>query len=246
MLVVANNTTGVGITVAYGRPPHSLEMVVAGGSNAAVAEAIYTAAPAGIATYGAPVLRTTASVAAGSAACTVSSSAGLAPGMLARCMGLPQGTLIAAVSGQTLTLSASAIASYSNTAATFGYGALLSDANSNPVLVAFSRPQLLPVYVVLTLVTDTFLVPGNPASGVNPAAMFAPASVATVEAAIAAAINAVPIGGTLVGLGTNGLLSCFSSVPGHRQLRYGLRAGPVAERRHQRFAAAAAGAIGRG
>ena len=49
---VFNNTLGVTTSVAYGRPGKSFEIVVQGGDNTAIAQAIYGAKPAGIQSYG--------------------------------------------------------------------------------------------------------------------------------------------------------------------------------------------------
>lgn len=54
---VQNNTTGSAITVAFGRPGHSFEIVVAGGTNDAIAKAILGAGPAGIQPYGSTVVQ---------------------------------------------------------------------------------------------------------------------------------------------------------------------------------------------
>jgi hypothetical protein len=52
ILSIVSNTTGVVATVAFGRPPHSFEIVVEGGSDQAIAQAIYGSEPAGIGSYG--------------------------------------------------------------------------------------------------------------------------------------------------------------------------------------------------
>lgn len=52
LFTVVNNTTGVTASIAFGRPPHSFEIVVEGGIDQVIAETIYGAQPAGIASYG--------------------------------------------------------------------------------------------------------------------------------------------------------------------------------------------------
>ena len=214
LMQVANNTTSVTVNVAYGRAPHSVELVVQGGSNTAVGQALYAALPSGIATYGAPVLSTTATVVAGSAVASVAQTTGLTVGLTMVCFGLVGGTTITQISGNNVTLSVAAISTYSNVPANFMNAALVLDSNNHPVLVQFSRPVPVPVYVALSIVTDTYVVPGYPASGKNPSALWSPGNVPVLQASIAAAVNAVPIGGTIVGMGTNGLLQSFGTTPG--------------------------------
>lgn len=214
LMQVGTNTTGASVTVAYGRPPKSVEMVVTGGSNDAVAAAIFAAAPAGITTYGAPVLTTTAQVVAGSATLTVASSAGISTGLAVTAYGVPVGTRVTSLSGNQVTLSQPAISSYSNASCVFTNAAALTDSSGNQALVSFSRPQPVPIQVTVSLTTDQYIVPGNPASGRNLGAQWAPASVATVQAAIAANINAVPVGGLVVAQGSSGVLASFANVPG--------------------------------
>lgn len=52
LFTVTNNTTGVVATLAFGRPPHSFEIVVLGGADADIAQAIYGSQPGGIGSYG--------------------------------------------------------------------------------------------------------------------------------------------------------------------------------------------------
>lgn len=52
LMTVQSNTTGVTITPSFGRPGKSFEIVAQGGTDQAVALAIYNSKPAGIQTYG--------------------------------------------------------------------------------------------------------------------------------------------------------------------------------------------------
>lgn len=52
LMSVTNNTTGAVISVAFGRPGKSFEIVVQGGTNTAIAQTILDSKPAGIQTYG--------------------------------------------------------------------------------------------------------------------------------------------------------------------------------------------------
>jgi uncharacterized phage protein gp47/JayE len=54
---ISFNTTGVSASVAFGRPPHSFEIVVQGGDDATIAETIYGAMPAGILSYGSTTIQ---------------------------------------------------------------------------------------------------------------------------------------------------------------------------------------------
>lgn len=147
LISINSNTTGVTLTTSYGRPGKSVEMVVQGGDNTAIAEAILASKPAGIQTYG-------------------------------------------------------------------GVSVQVFDSVGNSYIISFSRPQELLIYGTLTMVTDLYNVPGNPGSGINPQAKFNPASVATIQDDWVAIGSAFPIGGTVIGFGSNGLIGCFNSVEG--------------------------------
>jgi hypothetical protein len=147
LLTIVNNTTGVTITPAFGRPGHSIEMVVQGGDDTEIAQAILASKPAGIQTYG-------------------------------------------------------------------NVSVIVTDSAQNIYTISFSRPQQIPIYVVITLLTDTFNTPGNPGSGLNPKAKFSPGSISTIQQDVVNTGNETPIGGTVTGFGTNGLIGCFDAVPG--------------------------------
>ncbi len=142
--VVTNTLDGslVDITIAFGRPGKSFEIVVEGGNNVAIGEVIYGSKPAGIEAYG-------------------------------------------------------------NTSVQ------IHDAYDNPYTIAFSRPDEVQFYVVIDMVTD-LLINGQP----NPKAKFNPQTVQTIQQEIAAIGNAVPIGGLVVGYGSDGLIGAFNNVPG--------------------------------
>lgn len=88
------------------------------------------------------------------------------------------------------------------------------DAVGNAYNIFFSRPTELVIYGVLTMITDTYNVPGNPGSGLNPNAKFNPASIATIQQDWVTIGSAFPIGGIVIGFGSNGLIGCFNAVPG--------------------------------
>lgn len=52
LALLVNNTTGVSGSVAFGRPPNSFEIVVEGGQDTDIAQAIYGSMPSGIKSYG--------------------------------------------------------------------------------------------------------------------------------------------------------------------------------------------------
>jgi uncharacterized phage protein gp47/JayE len=57
LIAVSNNTTGSTISVAFGRPGKSFEIVVAGGDDQTVADTILASGPAGIQPYGSTVIQ---------------------------------------------------------------------------------------------------------------------------------------------------------------------------------------------
>ena len=211
---VVNNQTGVSIVQGFGRPPKSVEVVVQGGADGDVAAAILAAVPVGIATFGAPILRTTGSATAGSSSVTLASVAGLAPGLGLQGLGLQSGSLITAITGDVVSLNQAALGSSSSVPMTALRAIQLQDAQGNPHIVAFSRPVVALFYCNVLLTTDYFNTAGNPASGVSPAATFDPASLAVVQADIIAAAQGIAIGGLIVSRGTTGLASSFRGVPG--------------------------------
>jgi hypothetical protein len=214
---VTQNTTDASVAVYWGSPPHSVEFVVEGGDTATIAETIYSYAPAGIATYGAAAARPFVSTTTGSPIITVNSAANLVPGQNITASGIPYGATIVTIVGLQVTMSAAATATVSNVAAVAGYAPVISDSQGNSVVVNFSRPQAVSLYVQATLLTDYFLVPGNVNSGVNPTAKWQPGSVAAVQSEIVTCLSQIPIGGTVVGLGTNGVRASIASTQGIEQ-----------------------------
>lgn len=225
LLIVVNNTTGVGITAAFGRPPKSVEIVVQGGSSQQVAQAIYGALPAGIQSYGTPAANTTGTTTAGLTSMSVAASAGILVGQAIFGLGVAAGATVASISGTTVTMSAPAIGSYSSAAMTFSNTVQLYDAANNPVLVSFSRPMPVLFYVTVALTTDQYRTPGVPGSGANPLSKFSPANIAQIQSDLVAIGNATPIGGLVVGYGTGGLIGAFNEVPGI--VGYTLSFGPT-------------------
>lgn len=230
LLLVGANTTNVNLTVAYGRSPKAYEIVAQGGQDAGIAAAIFAAGPAGIATYGAPVLRTTAStVTAGQSQITVLSTAGVVAGLAVTGPGLQNGTMVTSVVGGTIMLNLPALGTYSNVPVQFLHQVQVYDQFNNPQLIAFSRPQAVAVYIAVQLTTDLYLVPGDATSGTNPQAQFAPASVLQIQQSLVDLANAVPIGGLLVAQGSHGLIGAFNAIAGivTYQLTFGTAPNPT-------------------
>lgn len=211
---VINNQTGVQLTQYFGRPPKSFEMVVQGGDDASIAQAILGSAPAGIAAYGTPTLRTTGSTQAGSPVVALSSVTGLQVGQSLAGLGLQHGALVVSIADTNATLSLPALGSYTQTPMVAQNAVTVLDAQQNPHVVAYSRPTPVLVYISCSLLTDFWTVPGDPTSGQSAQAKFDPASLSTVQASLIAAAEDVPIGGTLLARGTDGLISSFRDVPG--------------------------------
>lgn len=214
LATVASNTTGVAISIAFGRPPHSYEIVVAGGNNQVIAQAIYDSGPAGIQTYSAPILITTGSVTSESNNLPLSSVAGLQIGQAIFGPGLTNGTTIASIAGSTVIMSLAAIGTYSTQTYTFNNTVTITDAFNNPTQISFSRPTEIPFYVGIVLLTDQYNTPGNSGSGANPKSKFNAQTIPTIQNDIIAIGNAVTIGGLVIGFGTDGLIGAFNDVPG--------------------------------
>lgn len=214
LLSIVNNNTQVTPSVRFGRPPKSFEMVVEGGADTDIAKAIFTAAPAGIASYGTPIAQSTASMTAGSAQLTLQSSVGVLVGQSVRGQGILAGSVVVALSGNTITLSAPALSTLTGKAVTFSTTVVVLDSQQNQHLVAFSRPSPILLYVTVNLLTDYYYTPGVASSGVNPNAKFNPATLLSVQSALIAAAEAVPIGGLLVAQGTGSLGGAFRDTAG--------------------------------
>lgn len=228
-LFIASDTTGAQLGVTFGRPPKSIELVVEGGEDTAIAQAILSAAPGGIATYGAPASVTTAAPQAGSTALPCASVAGLSIGLAALGQGIAPGSVIVGLSGNVATLSLPALSTLSGVQVTFNHTVFLNDAAGNPQQVSFSRPQQVAIYVSIALVTDLYLTPGDASSGRNPNAKFDPATVSNIQSDIIAIGNGTPIGGLIVARGTNGLVGAFNGVAGivDYTLAFGAEAQPT-------------------
>jgi uncharacterized phage protein gp47/JayE len=81
----------------------------------------------------------------------------------------------------------------------------IADDFGNPYLINFSRPTEVPFYVVVTLQTDLTT---------NPAPKFNPQTILAIQEDIVNIGNKTPIGGLVIGFGTDGLIGAFNSVPG--------------------------------
>lgn len=214
LVQVVSNTTGVDIRASFGRPPRAIELAVQGGSDIAIARAIFQSATGGTATYGTPAAQTSASLTKDSPIVTVGSAANIVSGLFVAGQGILAGTQVAQVSGTQVTLSTQAIATLPSSLLSFSYGAQITDAYGNNSLISFSRPMPLLFYVTVQLVTDQYRTPGVPGSGKNPASAFSAASMAQIQQDIVDIGNATPLGGTVIGFGTNGLIGAFNEVPG--------------------------------
>lgn len=90
----------------------------------------------------------------------------------------------------------------------------LFDKFNNPVFIKFSRPSEIPIYVVVSLLTDYYNTPGDAGSGVNPVAKFVPGNVGQIQTDIVDTGSEVSTGGLVIGFGSNGLVGAFNAVPG--------------------------------
>lgn len=93
------------------------------------------------------------------------------------------------------------------------------DKYNNAYVIGFSVPTEINFYVVISLVTDFYNIPGNSGSGVNPIASFSPGSISEILQDIldignSFGIGAVATAGQVIGFGSNGLIGAFNSVPG--------------------------------
>lgn len=95
----------------------------------------------------------------------------------------------------------------------------ITDAFGNIYPISFSRPTQVPIYVSIVLVTD--LSTTNPKFNVG--------SIPTIQQDIVDIGNAVPIGGLIIGFGSDGLIGAFNAVPGilSYTLAFGESPGPV-------------------
>ena len=214
LVQVLNNTTGVTVTPSFGRPPHSVEIVATGGADADIAAAVLAALPAGMSSYGAPVVRTTGTISVGSQQLVLGQALGATAGLAVTMAGIPLGAQVSATSGNVVTLSAAALSSQSNVPVVLSHAPLLADSAGNQHLVAFSRPTPALVYISLDLITDRYLTPGIATSGINAASQWDPSSVSIIQDNLLAIGAAIPVGGRIVTQGTNGLVGSFNQVAG--------------------------------
>lgn len=213
-LRVTQDTTGGRLMVVYGRPPKSVEYVVQGGDDDAIAQVILKASAGGIATYGAPLLTTLGSTTLGSQQVSVASASNVMVGEGISGQGLAFGATVTGIDGTLLTLSLPALATVANVPLTITHTRNLKDVGGNPQQISWSRPTLVPIYVKLTLTTDRFNVPGDPTSGANPDSLFDVASLQTIQRLLIDEGNSVGIAGLLSARGTQGLGSSFRDIPG--------------------------------
>lgn len=211
---ISNNTTGVTITVDFGRPPKSFEIVVEGGLDQEIAQKIYDTQPAGIQSYSNPTAITTGSAVFGSNILTVTSTQGIKEGNAIFGAGIAFGALVVSVGVGTVTMSLAAVGNSSGAKMIFNHTITVFDEFDNPVLIAFSRPTPIPIYVVIALTTDIYNIPGDPSSGANPNSKFQPGTVTTIQSDIVNIGLAIPIGGLIIGFGSNGLIGAFNDIPG--------------------------------
>jgi len=230
LLELWNNTTDVDINILFGRPPKSVEVLALGGDPADIARAIYEKLAAGIQAYGAPVQRTTAALTEGNAVVSVTDAVGIAPGQSVTGLGIPLDTTVVGVSGTDITLSGPAMGTYAAAPLIFAWVLPIADSDGNETPVGFTRPTPVLVYVTVALTTDTYRIPGDSTSGVNPKAKFQPTSMAAIQADLLAIGSAVEPGGLIIGRGTGGLIGAFNDVPGviDYDLKFGLSPSPSA------------------
>lgn len=208
------NTLGVTAYVNYARPPHSFEIVALGGTNSDIATAIYQSKPAGIQSFG-QIIRTTGNTLNGDNHITsLASVVGLSIGQLVTGPNIPPSTFIIAITPSSVTISQNATGNNTGAIYAFQFNISITDNFGNPVSIGFSRPTLVPIYVKIALTTDQYNIPGVSGSGLNPNAKFNPGSIPTIQNDIITIGNAVPIGGRIIGFGSDGLIGAFNNVPG--------------------------------
>lgn len=92
------------------------------------------------------------------------------------------------------------IASYGNT------GPLIeTDSAGNAYPIYFTRPTQVPIYITLTLETDLTTAPSP---------QFNPGVIPTIQQNLVTVGGAFPIGGTIIGFGSGGLVGAFNNIPG--------------------------------
>lgn len=227
LALILSNTLGIPATVAFGLPGKSIQIIVAGtASFAGIADAIFSSAPAGIETYGTP-FNTTGNTNASSnpnLLTSVANVAGIVAGQVISGAGIPLGTTVLSVAGSTVTMSNNATATASGVAVSFTYSFTVQDQFGNKYVINWQTPVVAPVFVSISLTTD-LMINGQP----NPNAKFSTGSIPTIQQDVVSIGNSVPIGGTIIGFGSNGLVGCFNSVPGiiSYTISFGLSSSPT-------------------
>lgn len=82
---------------------------------------------------------------------------------------------------------------------------ITTDSFGNEYIIKFSRPTQVPIYIVVTLITDL-------TTSTSP--KFNPSSIAAIQQDLVTIGSAFPVGGQVIGFGTNGLIGAFNTVPG--------------------------------
>lgn len=205
LATIQANTTGVAITPAFGLTGKSFEIIVQGGDDQQIADAIYSAKPAGIQSYG-RAFNTTGNFTVGNALITgVADTSQIVNGMRVAGAGAPVGATVQSFTSNTVTMSLPATATLSASAVSFINSRSVTDSFGVSHQVDFSRPILANVYVTIALQTD-LTIAQSPA--------FQPGSISTIQDDIVAIGALVDIGGTVIGFGTDGLIGAFNNVPG--------------------------------
>ena len=218
LILVSGNSTGVNVTFSFGRPGKSIEILAQNGASYVnqIIEQIYESKPAGIQTYGAQIFITGNTTYESAVITSASETTGIVPGMLIFGQGVLYGATVTSVdnSGDSITISDPVQVGVTGASFQFNYGGFVEDAYGNEYQINFSIPTAVPIYIVLSLITDLYKTPGNPSSGLNPSSVFNPATIQTIINDLISIGEAVPIGGKIIGFGTNGLIGAFNSVPG--------------------------------
>lgn len=205
LATIQSNTLGVAVTPQFGISGKSFEIVVEGGNDQDIADAIFATKPAGIQSFGRP-FNTTGTVSTGNTLLTaVASTVGLTNGMRIAGAGVPTGATVVSFTSNTVTMSLPGIANLVAAQLSFINSKNVTDSFGVVHQVDFSRPILATVYVTIALQTD-LTVAQTP--------QFQPGSVITIQEDIVAIGQKVPIGGTIVGFGSDGLIGAFNNVPG--------------------------------
>lgn len=209
LATVAANTTGVNTVVTQGRPGKSFEIVVDypglpvlnAALEQAIAQQIYDAKPAGIQSFGSPVLATTGNTSAGSPnLSSLVSVANLAVGLMIVGNGIPEGTYIQSISGSTVVMTNSASLSASGVYVTFISAPTITDAFDNPIIIPFSKPQLVTIFIAISLTVSKNLFPSN--------------GIQQIQDDIVVIGDSLTIGEDVVLFGTDGIVGAFNGVPG--------------------------------